>query len=296
MDGKLASSNDVDGYVTITSSDNHSGRTFTVVGYDQDGHYQTETITGSNKSQAIGSKIFKSISSMSVDADPTGTIKIGTRAIGYNLKTTNSNGTTNTSSIPVNASAQYISNKLQTDLDGTGIIVEAKTRALLGPLKSGTSGDISFKLEGKNSEPISILATVDASDISSLAKAINQYSSQTGLKAINTLDFEQIIIESEHGYDIGLTEISAPSDLKIKTIGEDFKKLKAPLLIDVSSSDKNSAFIKGNLRFSSTLSFNNQIDSGVIESASLDPLTNGYIDIEQNSTGETAKIKPVMFD
>ena len=42
LDGKLANSNDVDGYVTITSSDNHSGRTFTVVGYDQDGHYQTE--------------------------------------------------------------------------------------------------------------------------------------------------------------------------------------------------------------------------------------------------------------
>ena len=115
---------------------------------------------------------------------------------------------------------------------------------------------------------------------------ITQYSLKNGLVLITCDDWSTKMTNEENLRDI----------ISVNLIGEDFKKLKAPLLIDVSSSDKNSAFIKGNLRFSSTLSFNNQIDSGVIESATLDPLTNGYLDIDQNSSGETAKIKPVIFD
>ena len=296
LDGSLANSNDIDGYVTITSSANDSGLSFTVIGYDQDGQYQTETITGGNISQAVGSKVFKSISSISSSGNSAGTVNIGTKAIGYDLKTSNINGTTNTSAVPVNASAHYISNKLKTDLAGTGVSVEAKTRVLLGPIKNGTSGNISLKLEGKNTEPVSISATIDSTDISSLAKAINQFSSQTGLQAINTSDFDQIIIESKDGYDIGLTEITGPSDFNITSLGEDFISLTDPLLIDVSSTNKNSAHIKGNLRFSSSLSFSNQIDAGLTKSATLDPLSNSFIDVQQSSSGETVKIKPVIFD
>jgi len=296
LDGSLANSNDIDGYITITSSANDSGLTFTVTGYDQDGQYQTETITGGNISQAVGTKVFKSVSSISSSGNSAGTVNIGTKAIGYDLKTSNINGTTNTSAVPVNASAHYISNKLKTDLAGTGVSVEAKTRILLGPIKNGTSGNISLKLEGKNTEPVSISATIDSTDISSLAKAINQFSSQTGLQAINTSDFDQIIIESKDGYDIGLTEITGPSDFNITSLGEDFISLTDPFLIDVSSTNKNSAHIKGNLRFSSSLSFSNQIDAGLTKSATLDPLSNSFIDVQQSSSGETVKIKPVIFD
>ena len=143
-------------------------------------------------------------------------------------------------------------------------------------------------MEGKNTEPVSISATIDSTDISSLAKAINQFSSQTGLQAINTSDFDQIIIESKDGYDIGLTEITGPSDFNITSLGEDFISLTDPLLIDVISTNKNSAHIKGNFRFSSSLSFSNQIDAGLTKSATLDPLSNSFIDVQQSSSGETA--------
>ena len=296
LDGLHANSNDIDGNITITSSGNDSGINFTISGYDQDGLYQTETITGANASQVVGSKIFKSVSSIVSSGNAAGTINIGTKASGYNLKTTNNNNTSNTTAIPINASAQYLTKKLIEDLGGTGVSVKAKTRVLLGPFAYGTSGDISFKLEGKNTDPISISATIDSADISALAKAINQYSSQTGLKAINTLDFDQVIIESEDGYDIEMTEIVAPSDFDIFSLGEDFNKLSDALSIDVSSSDKISAYIKGNIRFSSSQSFNNQIDSGQIISGSLDALENSYIDVNLNSSGETAKIKPIIFN
>ncbi|MDA9807625.1 flagellar hook-associated protein FlgK [Alphaproteobacteria bacterium] len=296
LDGLLSNSNDIDANITITSSGNDSGINFTVTGYDQDGIYQTETITGSNAAQAIGSKVFKSVSSIVSSGNAAGTINIGTKANSYNLKTTNANNTTNTTEVPINASAQYLTKKLSTDLAGTGISVDAKTRVLLGPFKSGTSGDINFKLAGKNNDPLIINATIDANDISALAKVINQYSTQTGLRAINTSDFDQLIIESEDGYDISITEISAPSDFDIFSLGEDFNKLSKALSIDVSSTDKVSAYIKGNIRFTSSQSFNNQIDTGLILSATQDALDDGYIDISLNSSGETAKIKPVIFN
>ena len=296
LDGLLSNSNDIDANITITSSGNDSGINFTVTGYDQDGIYQTETITGSNAAQAIGSKVFKSVSSIVSSGNAAGTINIGTKANSYNLKTTNANNTTNTTEVPINASAQYLTKKLSTDLAGTGISVDAKTRVLLGPFKSGTSGDINFKLAGKNNDPLTINATIDANDISALAKVINQYSTQTGIRAINTSDFDQLIIESEDGYDISITEISAPSDFDIFSLGEDFNKLSKALSIDVSSTDKVSAYIKGNIRFTSSQSFNNQIDTGLILSATQDALDDGYIDISLNSSGETAKIKPVIFN
>ena len=296
LDGLLSNSNDIDANITITSSGNDSGISFTVTGYDQDGLYQTETITGANAAQAIGSKVFKSVSSIVSSGNAAGTINIGTKASSYSLKTTNINNTTNTTEVPINASANYLAKKLSTDLSGTGISVEAKTRVLLGPFKSGTSGDISFKLEGKNNDPLIINATIDANDISALAKVINQYSTQTGLSAINTSDFDQLIIESEDGYDISITEISAPSDFDIFSLGEDFNKLSNALSIDVSSADKVSAYIKGNIRFTSSQSFNNQIDSGLTLSATQDVLDDGYIDVSLNSSGETAKIKPVIFN
>ena len=296
LDGILSKSNDIDGNITITSSGNDSGVNFTVTGYDQDGLYQTEIITGANAAQAVGSKIFKSVNSITSSGNAAGTINIGTKASSYNLQTTNANNKINSTEVPINASAQYLAKKLSTDLAGTGISVNAKTRVLLGPLKSGTSGDINFKLMGKNNDPLSITATIDANDISALAKSINQYSSQTGLKAINTSDFDQLIIESEDGYDISITEISAPSDFNIFSLDENFNKISDALSIDVSSTDKVSAYIKGNIKFTSSQSFNNQIDSGLIISASQNPLDDGYIDVSLNSSGENAKIKPVIFN
>ena len=47
---------------------------------------------------------------------------------------------------------------------------------MLGPFEDGVSGSITFDLKGKNSEAVPINASIAASDISSLAKTINEYS------------------------------------------------------------------------------------------------------------------------
>jgi hypothetical protein len=72
LDGTLIDSNDLDGYVTIVNSQNDSGITYTVKGYNQDGEYQTEAITGGNSASVTGTKIFKSISSITSSGNGAG--------------------------------------------------------------------------------------------------------------------------------------------------------------------------------------------------------------------------------
>ena len=174
---------------------------------------------------------------------------------------------------------------------------------MLGPLNDGTSGSFTFDLKGKNSNAVSINASVAASDISALAKRINEYSSQTGLIANVTSDFKKIIIDSKDGYDINLKNISAPSDFYLETFGGNFDKLSednsqlnSKLFIDISNNNKTSANIKGELKFVSSETFSTQINSGVVNSATLDSLTNGYIKVDRNKTGEKITIKPEAFN
>ena len=201
------------------------------------------------------------------------------------------------------SSAFYLANKLNTELAGTGVNVSANTKVLLGPFDDGVSGAVTFDLKGKNSDAVSINASIDASDISALAKRINEYSSQTGLLATVTSDFKKIIIESKDGYDINLKNITAPSDFYLEAFGKDFEKLSendsqlnSKLLIDISDTKKVSANIKGEIKFTSSETFTTQINSGVSKVAVIDSLTNGYINIDRSKTGEVVTIKPEIFD
>ena len=64
-------------HVTITSAADETGRTFTVTGTDRYGDAQTEAITGANAGEAEGSKNFKTITQIAVDAATTGAVTAG---------------------------------------------------------------------------------------------------------------------------------------------------------------------------------------------------------------------------
>ena len=149
------------------------------------------------------------------------------------------------------SSAFYLANKLNTELAGTGVNVSANTKVLLGPFDDGVSGAVTFDLKGKNSDAVSINASIDSSDISALAKSINEYSSQTDLLATVTSDFKKIIIESKDGHDINLKNITAPSDFYLEAFGKDFEKLSennsqqnSKLFIDISDTKKSQLILK----------------------------------------------------
>ena len=303
LDGTKIYSKEINSYVSIVSEKDESSRTFTVRGYDLDGLYQTETITGGNITTVTGSKVFSKIRGIDIDGNSNGKVSIGTESVGYSLKVKNNDNVEKTTNVPVGSSAYYLANKLKTELAGTSVNVSASTKVLLGPFEDGVSGSITFDLKGKNSEAVPINASIAASDISSLAKRINEYTSQTGLVANVTNDFKKIIIDSKDGYDINLKNITAPSDFYIETYGHDFEKLSdnnsqrnSRLFIDISNSKKVSANIKGELLFSSSETFTTQINSGVINSATTDSLTNGYINVNRSKTGETITVKPEVVE
>ena len=295
LDGTLMDSNDIDGFVTITSSGNDSGINFVVKGYDQDGHFQSETITGGNKTSVTGSKIFKSISSITSSNNGSGDLKIGVKASGYSLNITNDHNVGITTAVPINSSAYYTSSKLNKDLSGTGVQVSATTRILLGPLEENTNGTFSFSLKGSNPDSVSITSTVDADDLSGMARQINQFTSQTNIKAINTKDFDRLILISDDGYDIEMTDIVSPSDFTISVLNNNFEKMTEDHLIDVSQTNKKSAYIKGNLEFVSSSNFTSQIDSGAILSSKQDSSVNSFYNIKYNSSGEQVTFEPISL-
>ncbi len=303
LDGIKTNSTELNSHISIVCEKDESSRTFTVTGYDLDGLYQTETIPGGNATTVVGEKIFSQVSNISIDGDSSGKVTIGTEAVGYSLKIINNDNIEKITNVPVGASAFYLAGKLKTEMAGTGVHVSANTKVLLGPFETGVSGSITFDLKGKNTEAVSINASIASSDISALAKRINEYSSQTGLLATITNDFKKIMIESSDGYDINLKNITAPSDFYLEAFGKDFEQLSkndsqrnSKLLIDVSDPKKNSANIKGELKFVSSETFDTQINSGVINDAVKDPLTNGYINLNRNKTGEVVTLNPEIFN
>ena len=292
LDGDITNSNDLDGYVTITNSLNDTAINYTVKGYDQDGNYQTETISGGNNSQVTGTKLFKSISSISSSGNGAGEVKIGIKSSGYTLNIENENGNKISSVIPVNSSAYYIAEKLTNDLAGTGIKANALNRVMLGPLSTDTNGNMSFKLKGNNFDPVVISADVSFDDLSNLARVINQYSSQTGINAFSTEDFDRIVLESKEGHDIEVTEINSPSDFKLYSLNQNFERVSDRHAIDISDSNEKSAYINGTIRFESSLEFMTQINQGLLNSSQLNEKVNGFYNINYNSTGEKIIIDP----
>ncbi|MDC1111741.1 flagellar basal body rod C-terminal domain-containing protein [Alphaproteobacteria bacterium] len=300
LNGQKQYSKELNSNITIACEKDETGRSFTINGYDLDGIYQTETITGGNVTTVKGSKVFREVLSISINGNSTGKVTIGLEAVSSSLKLTNEDNIAKTTNIPVGSSAYYVANKLTSELAGTGVNVTASNKVMLGPLEEGVSGAVTFDLKGKNTEAVSINASVASTDLSMLAKNINEYASQTGLTAVLTSDFKQIIIESQDGYNINFKNITAPSDFYLETLGKDFtnqNSQKNPkLLIDVSNTNKSSANIKGEIKFVSSENFSIQTDTGIISSAIKDPLKNGYISINTSKSGESATITPEVFN
>jgi hypothetical protein len=64
-------------FITITSAGADGGRTFTVTGTDVNGNAQTESITGPATTTVTGTKYFRTVTQVSVDANTAGAITVG---------------------------------------------------------------------------------------------------------------------------------------------------------------------------------------------------------------------------
>ncbi len=123
---------------------------------------------------------------------------------------------TQTVDVELNDSAQLIAHKVNLETILTGVKAEARTTATISDLKN--DGTISFSIEGNNTTPIDISATVTSEDLTALASTLNEKSGTTGILATLSGDKKSITLVQSVGYDIKIANYRHSSDLATDTI------------------------------------------------------------------------------
>ncbi len=111
-----------------------------------------------------------------------------------------------TATIGVDASANTIATAVNAESASTGITATASTTATLSGLSA--SGTVTFDLSGQNEAAVSVSATVTATDLSSLAAAINDETGNTGVSAAVASDTGVLTLTNSDGYDVKIANFS----------------------------------------------------------------------------------------
>ncbi len=119
-------------------------------------------------------------------------------------------GALGSSQITVGAatSARDIAAAVNAESDTTGVTASAASYAIL---EVNATGSVAFDLEGQNEgDGIRVATTIgDNTDITDLAKAINDVAGKTGITASLSDDNSQILLENSEGYDISIANVGA---------------------------------------------------------------------------------------
>jgi flagellin len=105
--------------------------------------------------------------------------------------------------------ARDIAAAVNTKADKTGVDAFAETFAILDVT---ATGGVSFTLNGQNeatADAVTVAANIsDLTDLSELAKSINDVSGTTGISAVLSDDKADIYLENADGYDISLSWVA----------------------------------------------------------------------------------------
>ena len=201
------------------------------------------------------------------------------------------NGSTASATIPIGASAAAAAKALNTAIDDIGIHATARTRV---ELKTFTSaGEVSFGLEGKNTQPIVISAQVTTSDLTNLALAINLQTASTGITASLSSNSDRIILESEAGGDILIADTTAASpDFTARIINDDGTTASSDVLMGSASGTG----ILDHARFSGVVKLTSSetislVANSTTYTSTLDPETNGLVDVISDAASEKKQVR-----
>ena len=124
----------------------------------------------------------------------------------YTMKVDLSNGASHSIPIGSGSAAASAATAINSVLANSGVRAEAKTRVELFDFQS--SGPLKFDLEAKNRTPIQISADVMPEGLNDLAVAINGVSATTGVSAVVSIDNNRLILTSDSGEDISISNVS----------------------------------------------------------------------------------------
>ena len=156
----------------------------------------------------------------------------------------------NTASFTAGSTAANIAGAINNISSSTGVTATAKTTATLSTLSQ--NGSVSFSLQGTNTTAINISATVQTTDLTNLATAIQDQAGNTGITATLSSDKLSITLEQAAGSDIKV------SDFLHSTAGQTIKLTgsEAGATTIGASTTSDSSTVGGEVSFTSAGSFN----------------------------------------
>jgi len=123
--------------------------------------------------------------------------------------TSTTSGKSKNVTVPVESSAGYVADLINTNANNLGLEARALTRVKIpAPNFDGT---ISFSLKSKQGidNSASISASVLTTDLTNLVNTVNNYSGRTGVVANLSSDKKHVILENQNGDDIQLSSFSS---------------------------------------------------------------------------------------
>ena len=201
-------------------------------------------------------------------------------------------GLSATVNIEKSASAADAAEALNKSLRPIGIQAKARLRVELSQLSD--NGNVTFMLESNNAQPIKISAEVNSSDLSNLAKAINDQTARLGITAQLSTNRERIILESDSGRDIFLSDYNASSPtLESRVIHDDGSAASNGVRLGGTNSASDNARYSGVVTLDSVKAFSISKEDGSMLNSVADVTKGGLVSISSNASSDS---KLIRFD
>ncbi|MDA8717042.1 flagellar hook-associated protein FlgK [Alphaproteobacteria bacterium] len=197
------------------------------------------------------------------------------------------NGEAASISVKQGSSAKQVAKEANLAFTKMGLKAEAK---LVTELFDFSSGTVDFEFESENRMPVRITADVTASDLTNLASEFNQVSDNTKVSAHLSKDKSRIILKSDFGEDIVVSNLSETSQsFSARIIDEDGVSSITPIATVTTAG----SFGTLNLA-TTTLTATNVIGGG--KDASFDvTMVNGALTIAVNQPGNGYQVNDTML-
>ncbi len=166
------------------------------------------------------------------------------------------NGSMFSTTVGVDAgdTAAELETKVNAVSSETGVTATAVTKASIGTFSKG--GAFSFELTGSNTTGAVVSGTVTAAgDLTSVASAINDRSSVTGITAELASDKASVILTSAAGEDIGIANFAVDTDGTASVAGVDSSGALTAPAVTLTGAGTDSTRVGGYLTLDSEESF-----------------------------------------
>lgn len=273
-------------------------------GFNSSAEYRADYLNGTGNNEYRGIKVDRSTTSgnhfISYGANGsaasaqshTSTLPTSNISSAYNLTlASGSSGDSIAITVPVESSAGFVADLINTNATSLGIEATALTRVKIpAPTSDGT---ISFSLKAKagTNSTVSITSSILSTDLTNLATAINNFSGRTGVNAYLSNDKKHVIMESETGDDVQLTSFTSPTNLTLSLLKQDFSSISTLASMGVTN---KAARFGGELHLESSGSITSSGPASI--SSTQNTFKDGFLSITSSTSGETKTIKPKTFE